>query len=148
LVPPQGFRKNYNKSFFYAIKNYENGACCAKNNIILIFSGGSVMVKKRDNEGIVAMSEGVQRQTLVYGERMHLLRFVLKSGSRVPSHSHPHEQTGHLLEGRMRLTIEGSMHDLEEGDSWNISGGIPHEAEAMEDSVVIEIFSPVREDYL
>lgn len=106
------------------------------------------MVKKRNNEGIVTMGEGVQRQTLVNGERMHLLKFLLRKGSRVPAHNHPHEQTGHLIEGRVRLAIDGKRHDLEEGDSWCIASNVPHEAEALEDSVVLEVFSPIREDYL
>ena len=106
------------------------------------------MVKKKSNEGIVSMGEGLQRQTLVYGERTHLVKFLLSKGSLVPLHNHPHEQTGHLLSGSVKLTIDGTTYDMKEGDSWCIGGDIPHEAEVQEDSVIIEIFSPVREDYL
>ncbi|HUT66340.1 MAG TPA: cupin domain-containing protein [Spirochaetota bacterium] len=105
------------------------------------------MVKKRNSEGIVSMGEGLQRQTLVHGERTHLVKFMLGKGSIVPLHNHLHEQTGHLLSGSMRLTIDGKKYDLEEGDSWCVGGDIPHEAEVMEDTVIIEVFSPVREDY-
>ena len=105
------------------------------------------MVKKRTKEGIVTMGEGLQRQTLVYGENTHLVKFMMKKGATVPSHSHPHEQTGHLLSGSVRLTIDGKPYDMEQGDSWCIGGDVPHEARVNEDSVILEVFSPVREDY-
>ena len=69
------------------------------------------MVKKSNSEGIVSMGEGLQRQTLVRGERTHLVKFMLGKGSIVPLHNHPHEQTGHLLSGSMRLTIDGKKYD-------------------------------------
>ena len=106
------------------------------------------MVKKRSEEGIVTMGEGLLRQTLVHGEHTHLVKFNLGKGGKVPLHDHPHEQTGYLLSGSMRLAIGGKKYDLEEGDSWCVAGGVPHEADVMEDTVIIEVFSPVREDYL
>ncbi len=63
-------------------------------------------------------------------------------------HSHPHEQTGYLLSGKMRFTIDGNVFEAEPGDSWTIKSGVVHGAEVIKDALVIEIFSPVREDYL
>ena len=77
-----------------------------------------------------------------------MARFKLKNGSAIPAHDHPHEQVGLLISGRIVLTIDGTEHDVAPGDSWCIEGGVSHAARAMEDSEVVEVFSPVREDYL
>jgi hypothetical protein len=77
-----------------------------------------------------------------------MAEFLLKKGSRLPQHSHPHEQTGYLVKGRIRLFIGSTKNDVVPGDSWCIPSGVEHGAEILEDSVAIEVFSPVREDYL
>ena len=66
----------------------------------------------------------------------------------MPRHSHPHEQTGYLVHGRMRLSVGPDEHDAQAGDSWCIPGGVEHSAVALEDAVAIEVFSPVRQNYL
>ena len=65
-------------------------------------------------------------------------------GSKSPTH----EQTGYLVEGKMRFFVEGEEFSAEPGDSWCILGDVPHSAEVLEDAVVIEVFSPPREEYL
>ena len=65
-----------------------------------------------------------------------------------PFHSHPHEQTGYLIKGSIRLSIGTESYNAQAGDSWCIPGGIEHGAEILEDSIAIEVFSPVRNDYL
>jgi len=67
---------------------------------------------------------------------------------RRPGHSHPHEQTGYLVSGHLRLWIKDEAYDVTPGDSWCIPADILHRAEILEDAIAIEIFSPVREDYL
>jgi quercetin dioxygenase-like cupin family protein len=52
------------------------------------------------------------------------------------------------VRGRIRLTIGSEVHSVEQGDSWCIAGGIKHGAEIIEDSVAVEVFSPVRLEYL
>ncbi|MBU2499149.1 MAG: cupin domain-containing protein [Proteobacteria bacterium] len=66
----------------------------------------------------------------------------------LPRHAHPHEQTGYLVKGRIRLSIAAEEYDVRPGDSWSIPSGIEHGAEIVEDSQAVEVFSPVREDYL
>ncbi|MEN8226240.1 MAG: cupin domain-containing protein [Bacteroidota bacterium] len=75
-------------------------------------------------------------------------QFKIAKGCIVPVHSHPHEQTGIMISGKLSFNVEGEVWDAETGDSWCLPGGIEHSAEALEDSVVVEVFSPVREDYL
>ena len=66
----------------------------------------------------------------------------------LPAHAHPYEQTGYLVKGRIRLKIGGAEFDAREGDSWSIPTNVEHGAEIVEDAVAVEVFSPVREDYL
>ncbi len=91
---------------------------------------------------------GIERRTLCHGNRMLLTEFRLRAGSVLPAHAHPHEQTGYLVSGRIRLRIGAEEHDVVPGDSWSIPGGVEHQATIVEDSVALEVFSPVRDDYL
>jgi quercetin dioxygenase-like cupin family protein len=108
----------------------------------------SEMFYKKDDSGFQDALEGVGYKTLAFGDKTLLAEFRLSRGSTVPEHSHPHEQTGYLISGRMRFFVQDKTMEVETGDAWNIAGDIPHGAEVLEDSVVIEVFSPVREDYL
>ena len=69
-------------------------------------------------------------------------------GSELHTHSHPYEQTGYLIQGKLRLSIGDDIREAGPGDSWCIPSGVSHRAEILEDSVALEIFSPVREDYV
>jgi len=106
------------------------------------------MFRKKDTGEPKQLVEGVELTTLVHGEKTLMGQFKIAKGSAIPSHSHPHEQTGFLVAGKLRFNVEGEVMDTEPGDSWCLAGGVEHSAEALEDSVIIEVFSPVREDYL
>jgi quercetin dioxygenase-like cupin family protein len=58
------------------------------------------------------------------------------------------EQTGYLVKGRIRLSIGSEVADVYVGDSWCIPSHVEHGAEILEDSIAIEVFAPVREEYL
>ena len=92
--------------------------------------------------------EKIQKKTLVYGDRTLMAEFRLEHGADLPRHSHPHEQTGYLVSGEIELSIGDETHQVKPGDSWCIAGGVEHKATVLEDSVAIEVFSPVREDYI
>lgn len=106
------------------------------------------MFRKKDTGVSRELLEGIDLTTLVHGDKTLMGQFKLAKGSIVPTHSHPHEQTGIMISGKLRFIVEGEIMDVETGDSWCLPGGVEHSAEALEDSVVIEVFSPVREDYL
>ena len=106
------------------------------------------MVIKKSDDGIVQMLEGVKRQSLALGEKTHMVKFTFAKGSEVPVHSHNQEQTGYLIKGKFVLTINAVEHEINEGDSWSIGSNISHGATVIEDCVAIEVFSPIREDYL
>ena len=91
---------------------------------------------------------GVLMKPLTYGDNSLLCEFQLKQGSIIPAHQHPQEQTGYLISGRLRFSSNEGEFVAAPGSSWNFKGGQVHKAEVLEDTVAIELFSPVREDYL
>ena len=106
------------------------------------------MFYKSENSGFKQPLTGIQLKTLVYGERTLCAEFRMEKGNKLPVHSHPHEQSGYLVAGRIRLSIGEETFEAEPGDSWCIPGDVEHSADILADSVAIEVFSPVREDYL
>ncbi len=106
------------------------------------------MFHKSDRDGYRQALPGIWIKTLVYGEKTLLTEFRMDKGSALPRHAHPHEQTGYLVRGQVRLTIGNETFTAEPGDSWCIPGNIEHSADILADSVAVEVFSPVREDYL
>ena len=106
------------------------------------------MLAKASPDGYALAVPGIQLKTLCHGERTLLAEFRLAAAARLPAHAHPHEQTGYLVSGHLALTIGEETYDVTPGDSWCILSGVMHEAEAIADSLAIEVFSPVREDYI
>jgi quercetin dioxygenase-like cupin family protein len=103
---------------------------------------------KATRGGYFKVVDGIERKTLVFGERTLMTEFRLEKGHRLPFHKHPYEQTGYLVSGHLVLVIAGQRHDMTPGDSWSIPGNVEHGAEIEENSVAVEVFSPAREDYL
>jgi quercetin dioxygenase-like cupin family protein len=110
-------------------------------------SAGRASVRHASPTGYVRAIEGIRRKTMLDGAHTQLVEFKLAKGAMIPVHSHPQEQTGYLMSGRMILTIAGADHAMRAGDSWTIPGGVKHGVKVLEDSVAIEVFSPGREDY-
>jgi len=106
------------------------------------------MFYKHNQNGYKPVLEGIHLKTLVNGEKTLFAEFKMEKGRQLPRHAHPQEQTGYLVSGHIRLTIGNETFDVEPGDSWCVPGNMEHQAEIVSDSVVIEVFSPVREDYL
>ncbi|HSA99074.1 MAG TPA: cupin domain-containing protein, partial [Anaerolineales bacterium] len=92
--------------------------------------------------------EGISIKTLLHGEHMLFSEFHMGKGSKLPMHSHPQEQTGRLLKGKVILTIADEKAELNPGDCWDVPSNVIHGVEVIEESIAIEVFSPVREDYL
>lgn len=106
------------------------------------------MFEKQSGEGYHPVIERIRRKTLVYGTKTLMTEFLLEKGAVLPRHAHPHEQTGYLVKGRILLSIGTDEYDVRAGDSWCVPGGAEHGAVVMEDAIAVEVFSPVREDYL
>lgn len=83
-----------------------------------------------------------------HGENLMLSLVEMKEGAEVPLHQHPHEQAGIVLEGRMELTIGDETREVGPGEMYIIPGGVEHRAVAIgSDLRVLDVFSPIREDY-
>ena len=94
------------------------------------------------------VAEGIERQ-IFYGDRVMVCRLVIAARTVTPVHSHPHEQITMVERGRVRYIIEGQERVLEQGDMLHLPSGIAHGATMLDDEVVlIDIFSPLREDFL
>ncbi len=106
------------------------------------------MILKAGSEDYKPLIEGVALKNLAHGDKTHLTQVKLEKGAVIPEHHHPHEQTGYLLSGKLRFFSGEEEAIALPGDSWSFPGGTRHGAEAMEDTIVLECFSPLREDYL
>lgn len=106
------------------------------------------MFSKKSNLGYKEILQGVSFKTTTWGSKTLMSEFRLKKGSKIPLHQHPYEQTGYLISGKMKFTIGKEHFSAEPGDSWNLPSNVEHGVEVLEDTLVVEVFSPVREDYL
>ena len=109
--------------------------------------GTKTMVRRNSEMKTVELWNGIRRKTTNFGDKTLMVEIEFDAGSIVENHSHPHEQIGYLVSGRMNLTIGRSTWEVQKGDSWIIPGNVPHSAEILEPSLAIEVFSPVREEY-
>ena len=106
-----------------------------------------VKIVKRDDVMPVEMHPGITRRTLAYGDRGMLVETTLTKGTKVPEHSHPHEQITYVLQGKLELVIGGEPVILVPGDSVLVPGDVLHSGVAHEETVILDVFAPPREDY-
>jgi quercetin dioxygenase-like cupin family protein len=106
------------------------------------------MIIQGSASGYNELIDGVRLKSMVHGAATHLTEVRFVKGAVVPEHDHPHEQTGYLVSGSLRFFGDDGEIVVTPGDCWNFPSGVRHGAEALADSVVIEVFSPIREDYL
>lgn len=105
-------------------------------------------VVKRDQCSHHEIFPGVHIYTAA-GEAMMLSLVEFDPGAVVEPHSHPHEQVGLLVEGELTFTIGDHQETVQPGDMWRIPGGVVHSAVAGDQPVkALDVFNPVREDYL
>ncbi len=84
---------------------------------------------------------------VIHSERMTVANFEMKKGAQVPLHSHDNEQISTVWKGRVRFNIGGEDQIVEAGEAVTIPSNVPHMADALEDSVCLEVFVPGREDW-
>lgn len=85
---------------------------------------------------------------LIVGHQVMLARVLLKKGCIVPLHSHVNEQLSYILEGALKFYIDGKEIVVRAGEVLTIPPNMPHKAEAMEDTVDLDIFNPPRADWI
>ena len=96
----------------------------------------------------IEICPGITRRTVAHGQNMYQMMATLEAGSIMPAHSHPQEQIVHIIEGQMRLIVEGVPHELSTGDSFYLASNVPHGVETLVPTRVLDTFSPPRNDYL
>ena len=87
-------------------------------------------------------------QKIVAGEREMLAQIYLKRGALVPMHAHESEQMTYILQGALRFLVAGDEIIVREGEVLHIPANVPHQAEALDDTLELDVFSPVRKDWL
>ena len=107
----------------------------------------ALLVNEQENPWI-EIAPGIKRRTITTGATMYQMRAELEAGSRLPEHKHPQEQIAHVIKGRMKLIVAGVPHELAAGDAFYLASNVPHGVETIEDTTVIDTFSPPRDDYL
>ncbi len=103
-------------------------------------------ITPRDTEQ-VEMKEGVFRRTMATTDEAMLCEFFLERGASVAPHNHMNDQVGYVVFGKMEMMVGDTVRVLYPGDSYAIPGGVTHSALALVDTLVIDTFSPPRNDY-
>ena len=93
------------------------------------------------------VTEMISRK-IVTGEREMLAQIWLKKGAIVPTHSHESEQISYVIQGALKFTIQGEEFIVREGEVLHIPSSVPHQAEALDDTFELDVFSPIRQDWL
>lgn len=93
------------------------------------------------------MSEVISRK-VISGEKAMVAQVFIKKGAVVPEHHHVSEQITYILEGALKFELEGREVVVHAGEVLHIPSNVPHRAVALEDTLDLDIFSPIREDWL
>ena len=107
----------------------------------------TVRLHRWDEIALEKVTEMLSRK-VVTGEREMLAQVYLKRGCLVPVHSHPSEQMTYVLQGALRYLVAGEEITVREGEVLHIPSGVEHQAEALEDTFELDVFSPIRADWL
>ena len=107
----------------------------------------TVRLHRWDEIALDKVTEMISRK-IVTGEREMLAQIYLKRGALVPMHSHESEQMTYILQGALKFLIGGEEITVREGEVLHIPSWVPHQAEALEDTFELDLFSPIRQDWL
>jgi len=107
----------------------------------------TVRLHRWDEIELEKVTEMISRK-LVTGEREMLAQIYLKRGAVVPLHSHESEQMTYVLQGALRFLIGGEEITVHEGEVLHIRSWVEHQAEALDVTFELDLFSPIRQDWL
>ncbi len=110
----------------------------------------SVRLFRWDDIPLESVTEQIDRK-LITGDRMMIAHVLLQKGAVVPRHSHENEQITYILKGALHFWIgedESEEVVLNAGEVLHIPSNVPHKAEALEDTLDVDVFSPPRQDWL
>ena len=107
----------------------------------------AVRLHRWDEIALEKVTEMFSRK-IISGTREMLAQVYLKRGCLVPMHSHESEQMTYILQGSLKFFIRGEEITVREGEVLHIPSHVEHQAEALEDTFELDVFSPVRQDWL
>ena len=107
----------------------------------------SATLHRWDEIALEKVTEMISRK-IVSGEREMLAQIYLKRGALVPFHTHDSEQMTYILQGALRFHVAGEEIIVRGGEVLHIPSRVPHQAEALEDTLELDIFSPVRPEWI
>ena len=107
----------------------------------------TVRLHRWDEIALDKVTEMISRK-VVTGEREMLAQIYLKRGALVPMHSHESEQMTYILQGALKFLIDGEEITVREGEVLHIPIQVSHQAEALDDTFVLGVFSPIRQDWI
>ncbi|KIL52124.1 cupin domain-containing protein [Jeotgalibacillus soli] len=97
----------------------------------------------------IITGEGVTRKLLSRGGSMMMSEMAFKKGAIGEVHSHAHEQMCYIVAGRFEFNLDDQIQIIKKGDSVYVPSNSPHSVKALEDvSIILDIFTPQREDFL
>ena len=94
------------------------------------------------------MGDGTTRMILGYEPQMLMMRNVFESGVEGPLHSHPHVQSSYVVNGVFEITIGDQTQQLAAGDGFLVPGGITHGARCIQAGEIVEVFTPIRDEFV
>jgi quercetin dioxygenase-like cupin family protein len=107
----------------------------------------SVRLHRWDEIALEKVTE-MMSQKIITGEREMLAQIYLKRGALIPLHSHESEQMTYILQGALRFLVGNEEVVVREGEVLHIPANVQHQAEALEDTFELDVFSPIRTDWL
>jgi quercetin dioxygenase-like cupin family protein len=107
------------------------------------------LMRVRAPEAAVFSPEpGLERRILAHNASMMMVEHRMSAGWAGARHAHPHDQAVYLVKGRIGFRCGEHEFEASTGDSFVVKGGLEHAAWALEETVVLDVFTPYREDYL
>jgi quercetin dioxygenase-like cupin family protein len=110
-------------------------------------SSRTVRLFRLDEISLEKVTERLSRK-IIAGEREMVAQVYLKRGCLVPMHAHESEQMTYILQGALKFLIGGDEITVREGEVLHIPSRIEHQAEALEDTFELDVFSPIRQSWL
>src|SRR6202522_4531541 len=107
----------------------------------------AIEVTASQDESMSHPEPGLRRQLMSWSPDMMLVRHRMEKGWVGAKHSHPHEQMVYVVSGRITFQHPGGTFEAKAGDSFLVAGNVEHQASALEDSEILDVFTPYREDY-
>ncbi len=101
-----------------------------------------------DQLEVEQVQDGIKRQILAYNHELMTVKVWFEAGAVGYVHQHPHSQTSYIVSGEFDVTVGGETHRQKGGDSYYVPPNVLHGAVCIESGVLIDVFSPCREDFL